>query len=103
MFHVEQVAEHQEKRVDKVSCDAEIDARNIRNEMMSLKSELCSFNDLFAELGSQIEGLKRDVSQSMINSEWAKTDMKNKNKTLLILDKKFEYVRDRVDRLRGKS
>jgi len=50
-------------------------------------------------LKKEIEELRKSVKESVINSEWAKKDMKKKQKMIFILEKKFEYIETRIERL----
>ena len=43
------------------------------------------------------------VKKSQINSEWAKRDMKQKQKGIFVLEKKFEYLDDKIKKLQEKS
>ncbi len=76
--------------------------KNLRDEEQHRLLEFSSCIDMIEKQDEKIEDSKDLCIESAFNSDWAKKDMRKKQKGIFILEKKFEYLDDRINKLMEK-
>lgn len=72
-----------------------------KQEKRRLEDHLSSVKMIEAHK-KEIEEIAETVKETAFNSEWVKRDMKKKQKSIFVLEKKFEYLDDKIKKLERK-
>ncbi len=80
-------------------CDRQTMNKRMENQYIQWSSDFLGVLDAVETQKKIIKEMKDKVKETTFNSDWAKKDMRKKQKAIFILERKFEYVDDKIKKL----
>lgn len=74
-----------------------------KREQEKTESQLCVLREKIDTLETKFDKFSEKIKEEVVNSEWVKDSIRKMNKVDFVLEKKFEYLDDRIKRLKAIS